>query len=71
MKEVTFRNYTIRAEEKDGAYHFHVDYKGRDIEYVSSDKTLFDDIDDNRRRARAARSFVYEKAKKIYYCGNE
>ena len=70
MKEFKFREQKIIAEKIGDEYKFLAHYKGRNVVYKSDDKTLFDDIDGNERRSKAARSFIYEKIKDIYYNGN-
>lgn len=67
MKKCKFRDYEILAEDNGGVYAFLMKYKGRNVVYKTTDKTLYDDIDGNERRSHAARAFVYEKIKNIYF----
>ena len=67
IKRFKFKDYTIIAEADKGVYAFLAKYKGRNIVYKTTDKTLYDDIDGNERRSHAARAFVYEKIKSVYY----
>ena len=69
MKKCKFKDYEILAEDNGGVYAFLMKYKGRNVVYKTTDKTLYDDIDGNERRSHAARAFVYEKIKNIYFGG--
>ena len=69
MKKCKFKEYDILAEEHGDVYSFLMKYKGRNVVYKTTDKTLYDDVDGNERRSHAARAFVYEKIKNIYFGG--
>ena len=69
MKGFGFNKVDFTAEKKGSVYSFSARYKGRLLVYETTDKTLYEDVDSNDRRSKAARSFVYEKMKDIYYCG--
>ena len=67
MKEFHFRKAVIKAEKAGGGYVYTAVYKGRTVSWASTDDTLYDDIDGNERRSHAARAYVYEKIKSVYY----
>lgn len=67
IKKFKFKDYNIVAEADGGVYAFLAKYKGRNIVYKSTDATLYLDIDANERRSHAAKAYIYEKIKNIYY----
>lgn len=70
MKSVMFNGHKIVAKiEGNGLYSFLIRYKGRNIVFKTIDSTLYEDIDSIERRAKAAKSYVYESVKDIFYVG--
>ncbi len=67
MKQFNFRRAVISAVEVGGVYKYTSKIKGVDVTWASADETLYNDVDDNERRSRAARSYIYEKIKSMYY----
>ena len=67
IKNFKFKDYKIVAKKEGSVYAFLASYKGRNIVYKTTDATLYEDVDSNERRSHAARAFVYEKIKSIYY----
>jgi hypothetical protein len=67
MKNFKFKDYNIIAKKEGKVYAFLAKYKGRNIVYKTTDATLYEDVDGNERRSHAARAFVYEKIKSVYY----
>ena len=67
IKNFKFRDNHIIAKKEGRVYAFLAKYKGRNIVYKTTDATLYEDVDGNERRSHAARAFVYEKIKSIYY----
>lgn len=67
IKKFEFRGYKFVAEKNKEVFAFLAKYKGRNVVYKTTDATLYEDIDGNERRAHAARAFVYEKIKSVYY----
>lgn len=67
IKNFKFRDNHIIAKKEGKVYAFLAKYKGRNIVYKTTDATLYEDVDGNERRSHAARAFVYEKIKSVYY----
>ena len=67
IKKFKFKDYNIIGKKEGKVYAFLAKYKGRNVVYKTTDATLYEDIDGNERRSHAARAFVYEKIKSIYY----
>lgn len=70
MKRFKFRNVHIEAQDHGGKYSFAAVYKGRQTSWMTTDATLYDDVDGNERRSAAARAYVYEKIKELYFKGD-
>lgn len=67
IKKFEFRGYKFVAEKNKEVFAFLAKYKGRNVVYKTTDATLYEDVDGNERRSHAARAFVYEKIKSVYY----